>query len=131
LPKGKLRFYRRDADGRLEFIGEDKIDHTPHDETIRVISGNAFDLVGERIRKNYNFNANNRWADETFEIKLRNHKSEPQEIRVVEHLYRSTSWEIAQQSDDFLKTDAQTIEFLVQVKPEEERTITYTVHYFW
>src|SRR4051794_13770 len=45
LPKGKLRFYRRDTDGHLEFVGENMIDHTPKDETIRVYTGNAFDVV--------------------------------------------------------------------------------------
>ena len=53
LPKGKLRFYRRDTDGHLEFTGENTIDHTPKDETIRVYTGNAFDVVGERKRTNY------------------------------------------------------------------------------
>ncbi len=53
LPKGKLRFYRRDTDGHLEFVGENTIDHTPKDETIRVYTGNAFDVVGERKRTNF------------------------------------------------------------------------------
>jgi hypothetical protein len=53
------------------------------------------------------------------------------EFRVVEHLYRWNNWEITQKSDDFKKTDAQTIEFRVPVKPDEERTVTYTVHYSW
>jgi hypothetical protein len=48
LPKGKLRFYRRGDDGQLEFTGENEIDHTPRNETIRVRTGNSFDLVGER-----------------------------------------------------------------------------------
>jgi hypothetical protein len=131
LPKGKLRFYRRDADGQLEFIGEDQIDHTPADETIRVNTGNAFDLVGERRQTNYRVDSNNNQADESFEIKLRNHKKEPVEIRVVEHLYRWNNWEITQHSDDFTKTDSQTIEFNVQVQPDVEKTIDYTVHYSW
>ena len=50
LPKGRLRFYRRDTDGSLQFIGENSIDHTPKDEMIRVYTGNAFDIVGERKR---------------------------------------------------------------------------------
>ena len=131
LPKGRLRFYRRDADGQMEFTGEDTIDHTPRDETIRVSTGNAFDLTGERKRTNYKMDSNQRWVDETFEIKLRNHKKEPVEIRVVEHLYRWTNWDITEKSDTFLKTESQTIEFLVQVKPDEEQTVSYTVHYSW
>src|SRR5882762_6638393 len=43
LPKGRVRFYRRDDDGQLEFTGENDIDHTPKDETIRLYTGNAFD----------------------------------------------------------------------------------------
>ncbi len=131
LPKGKLRFYRRDADGQMEFVGEDMIDHTPRNETIRVTTGNSFDLVGERKQTNFHVDTSDKWLDETFEIKLRNRKKEPVEIRVVENLYRWSNWEITQKSDDFLKTDSQTIEFRVPVKPDEERTVTYTVHYSW
>ena len=131
LPKGRLRFYRRDADGQLEFVGEDEIDHTPKDETIRVTTGNAFDLVGERKQTNYHVNVNNHEADESFEIKLRNHKKEPVTIRVVEHLYRWNNWEITDHSDDFKKTDSQTIEFNVPVAPNEEKVVTYSVHYSW
>jgi len=131
LPKGKLRFYRRDTDGQMEFVGEDMIDHTPRNETIRVTSGNAFDLVGERKQTNFRVDTSDKWLDESFEIKLHNHKQEPVEFRVVEHLYRWSSWDITQKSDDFKKTDAQTIEFRVPVKPDEERTVTYTVHYSW
>ena len=131
LPKGKLRFYRRDADGQMEFVGEDMIDHTPRNETIRVTTGNAFDLVGERKQTNFRVDTSDKWLDETFEIKLRNRKKEPVEIRVVEHLYRWSNWDITQKSDDFKKTDSQTIEFRMPVKPDEERTVTYTVHYSW
>jgi hypothetical protein len=53
------------------------------------------------------------------------------EVRVVEHLYRWTNWEIREPSNTFLKTDAQTIEFRIPLKPDEEQTVTYTVHYSW
>ncbi len=131
LPKGKLRFYRRDADGQMEFVGEDMIDHTPRNETIRVTTGNSFDLVGERRQTNFRVDNADKWLDESFEIKLRNRKKEPVEIRVVEHLYRWNNWDITKESDDFKKIDSQTIEFRVPVKPDEERTVTYTVHYSW
>jgi hypothetical protein len=131
LPKGKLRFYRRDADGQMEFVGEDMIDHTPRNETIRVTTGNSFDLVGERKQTNFHVDNADKWLDESFEIKLRNRKTEPVEIRVVEHLYRWNNWDITKESDDFKKIDSQTIEFRVPVKPDEEHTVTYTVHYSW
>jgi hypothetical protein len=154
LPKGRLRFYRRDADGQLEFVGENTIDHTPRNETLRITTGNAFDMVGERIRKNYvsHLNLNDpvdpsvaanyggkipdsyestQWIDESFEIKLRNRKKEPARMRAVEHLYRWSNWSIVAKSNDFKKTDSQTIEFNVMLQPDEEKIITYTVHYTW
>jgi hypothetical protein len=131
LPKGRLRFYRRDTDSQLQFVGENEIDHTPRNETIRVTTGNSFDLVGERKATNFKVDVADKWLDESFEIKLRNHKKEAVEIRVVEHLYRWSTWDITAKSNAFVKTDAQTIEYRVQVQPEEEQTITYTVHYSW
>jgi hypothetical protein len=131
LPKGRLRFYRRDTDNQLQFVGENEIDHTPRNETVRVTTGNSFDLVGERKATNFKVDSGDKWIDETFEIKLRNHKKEQVEIRVVEHLYRWSNWDITAKSDSFKKTDAQTIEFHIPVKPDEERTVTYTVHYSW
>jgi hypothetical protein len=131
LPKGRVRFYKQDDDKQLEFTGENSIDHTPKDETIRVYTGNAFDLVGERRRTNIKVDSNNHWVDESIEIKLRNHKKEPVEIRVVEHLFRWYTWDITEKSDPFVKTNAQTMEFRVQLKPDEEKAIHYTVHYSW
>jgi hypothetical protein len=131
LPAGKLRFYRRD-DSALQFVGENTIEHTPRNETIRVTTGNAFDLVGERKQTNFRVDTGDKWVDESFEIKLRNRKKDiPVEIRVVEHLYRWNNWDITAKSDDFTKTDTQTIEFRVLVKPDEEKKITYSVHYSW
>ena len=132
LPAGKLRFYRRDDGGQLQFVGENTIDHTPRNETVRVTTGNAFDLVGERKQTNFRVDMADKWIDETFEIKLRNRKkTDAVEMRVVEHLYRWSNWNITAKSDEFTKKDAQTIEFRVPVKPDEEKVITYTVHYSW
>jgi hypothetical protein len=131
LPKGKLRFYRRDTDGHLEFIGENVIDHTPKDETIRIFTGNSFDVVGERKRTNYRVDSAHNWMDESFEIRVRNHKKEAVTVRVVEHLYRWTNWKLTEQSHESRKTDAQTVEFPVTVAPDGEQVVTYTVHYSW
>ena len=131
LPKGRVRFYRRNDDGQIEFTGENTIEHTPHDETVRIFTGNAFDLVGERRRTDYIVDSNKRTAIESFEIKVRNHKKEPVEVRVVEHLYRAVNWDIASSSAQYKKTDSHTIEFPVKIAPDEEKIITYTAHYSW
>ncbi|HEV2963798.1 MAG TPA: DUF4139 domain-containing protein [Candidatus Angelobacter sp.] len=131
LPKGRLRFYRRDDDGQVEFTGENTIDHTPTDETIRVYTGNAFDIVGERRRTSYKLDSRNNSLDEAFEIKVRNHKKEAVEVRVVEKLYRWITWDIQQKSDPYKKLDSKTIEFRVQIPPDGEKIITYSAHYSW
>jgi hypothetical protein len=131
LPKGRVRFYRRNDDGQMEFTGENMIDHTPKDETVRIYTGNSFDLTGERRRTNYTVDNKQDAATETFEIKVRNHKKNPVEIRVVEHLYRGKNWTVAANSDKYVKKDSQTIEFPVTVPPDAEKVITYTAHYTW
>jgi len=131
LPKGRMRFYRRDADGQLEFIGENDIDHTPKDETVRVYTGNAFDLTGDRKETNYTVDNQARTIDESFQITLHNHKTVPAEIRVVEHLYRGATWAITAKTNTFLKTDAHTVEFRVTLPPNTDKTLSYTVHYTW
>jgi hypothetical protein len=131
LPRGRVRFYRRYTDGRLEFTGEDTIDHTPRDETIRTFTGAAFDLVGERRRLSYRIDQQRSSLDESFEIKVRNHKKEPAEVRIVEHLYRGATWEIPISSIPSKKTDSQTVEFQVPLAAGEEKTVTYSVRYTW
>jgi hypothetical protein len=131
LPKGRVRFYRRDDDGQLEFTGENEIDHTPKDELIRIYTGNAFDLTGERHRLDYKLNSAARWVDESFEIKVRNHKTTAVEVRIVEHLYRWTSWDISKSSEPFNKVDSQTVAFTAQIPPDGEKVVTYLVHYSW
>jgi len=131
LPKGRVRFYRRDKDGQIEFTGENMIDHTPADETLRFYTGNAFDLVGERKRTYYKVDNADQWIDESFEIKLRNHTKAAVEIRVIEHLYRWSNWEISQKSAPYDKIDSQTIEFHIAVPADGETKLTYMVHYSW
>ena len=131
LPKGRVRFYRRGEDAQVEFTGENMIDHTPKDETVRIYTGNAFDLTGERKRTSYTIDTVRKTASETFEIRVRNHKKEPVDVRVVEHLYRATNWDVSAKSDDYQKKDSQTIEFPIPVAPDGEKVITYTAHYTW
>jgi hypothetical protein len=131
LPAGRVRFYRQDAGNALQFVGENLIDHTPQGETVRLYTGDAFDLVGERRRTSFAVDNSNNWAEESFEITLRNRKKEPVEILVVEHLFRWWNWKITEKSDPYLQLTSNQIEFRVPLKPDEERKITYTVYYSW
>lgn len=98
---------------------------------MRVYTGNAFDIVGERRRANYKLDKLDRVLEETFEVELRNRKAEAVDVRVIEHLYRWLNWEIPSKTAEFQKMDAQTIEFRVPMKADEEKVITYTVRYTW
>lgn len=131
LPAGTMRFYRRDNDGRLQFIGENKIQHTPKDETLRIYTGNAFDITAERTRTEFKTDSSNRWVDESYMIRLRNHKKDPVQVRVVEHMYRRDNWLITSNSADYVKKDSHTVEFTVNIPPDGEQTVTYSVHYSW
>ncbi len=132
LPKGRTRFYRQDdADGRIEFTGENTIDHSAEDETVRIYTGDAFDLVGERKRTDYTLDNRNDLLEEAFEIKLRNRKKEPVEVRVAERLYRWFNWQLLEHSDPYAKIDDRNIEFRVTLQPDEEKIVTYRVRYDW
>lgn len=128
LPKGKVKVYKKDTDGKLEFIGEDLIDHTPKDEKIRLYLGDAFDVVGERKRIDFQQVGNT--EEETIEVSLRNHKEEDIEVIVIEHLWRYMNWEVKYKTHDFNKKDAQTIEFKINVPKNQEVKISYTVKYW-
>ncbi|HOA75279.1 MAG TPA: DUF4139 domain-containing protein [Phycisphaerae bacterium] len=132
LPSGRIRVSKLDpADKTLEFIGEDKIDHTPRNEEVLIKMGSAFDVVGERRQVDFKIDVARNWMEETIEIKLRNHKNEPVKVLAKENLYRWVNWEIKQASHDYEKVDARTIQFPVQLKADEEAVITYTVRYTW
>jgi hypothetical protein len=131
LPAGRLRLYRRDADGQMEFVGESAINHTPTEETLKVPTGSAFDVKGSRRQTEFHVDFNRREIDEDFEIKLTNQKQQPVTVKVVEHMYRGDNWEITSKSSAFTKRDSQTIEFPIDVPAKGEAAVTYAVHYTW
>jgi len=128
LPMGKVRVFKEDVDGSLEFVGEDKIDHIPEDEKVTLYVGDAFDLKGERkmlLRKTIT----DRMRDEDYEIVLKNHKNEAVTIKVVEHFWGD--WRVMKASHDYKKKDAYTLEFEVKVPKKGEVKITYSVRLTW
>ncbi len=124
LPAGTLRVYKADSQGQLQFLGEDKIDHTPKDEEIKVVIGNAFDITGTRTQTSYNKVSSNVWR-ESYETEIKNHKSEAQKVKIVEHFYGD--WEIITNSDPYQKKDAFIAEWEINVPPNGSKKISYTV----
>jgi hypothetical protein len=128
LPKGNFKVYQRDKSGSVQMLGEDKIDHTPKDEKVSLVVGRAFDVVAERKRLNFQ-RVGPRSCREVFQIVVRNHKDVPEEVTVLERHYGD--WKVERKSMEFAKLDATTMQFLVQLKPDESRTIEYTVFTKW
>lgn len=131
LPKGRVRVYKKDTDGSLILAGEDNIDHTPKDEKVRVKMGEAFDVVGERKQTDTKLDTRGRRIQESFEIKLRNHKDSDVVVTVVERFHGYLGWRLEAQSHKHEKKDSRTAEFSVPVKKGGETVVTYTVKYSW
>jgi len=99
LPAGPMRFMKIDpADGQPELVGEGRIEHTPKDEEVVARLGSAFDITGNRVRTNFEDNYDEQHIRESFEITLRNHKTEPVDIEVREVMYRWVNWQIVESS---------------------------------
>ena len=131
LPAGRVRLYRRDRDGQMEFVGESLINHTPAEDTVKIPTGSAFDVKGSRRQTDFHVDYNKHMLDETFEIKMTNQKEQTVNVSVLEHMYRGENWEIAAKSSNFKKLDSHTLKFPLSVPAKGEAALTYTVHYTW
>lgn len=124
LPEGVVRVFQRDTDGSLELAGEDRVKHTPKNETVRIAVGAAFDVTPERKQTDTR-QVSARVLEQSFEITLKNHKTQSVDVTVIEHA--GGDWEIVKSSVPSKKKDATTFEFAVNVKPETPLTISYTI----
>ncbi|MFN0206472.1 MAG: DUF4139 domain-containing protein [Planctomycetota bacterium] len=132
LPTGRMRVSKLDpADGSLEFIGEDSIDHTPKDEPVLIRLGEAFDVVGARTQANFKIDTVRHQIDEDIEISIRNHKAEDVKVFIRESLYRWKNWEIKKSSHEYTKTDSRNIEIPITIPKDGEVKVKFSVHYNW
>jgi len=130
LPAGRVRLFKMD-EGQMEFVGEDRIEHTPVKGKVELLMGTAFDITAERKRTSFNRPPGMNRMEESFEITLLNSRKEPVTVHVRERLYRWTGWEIVEASHKFDQLDAETVGFEVNLEAEEEKRVTYTVRYEW
>lgn len=124
LPKGIVRVYKKDSAGSLQFIGEDRIDHTPEDETIRIKMGDAFDVVAERVQTSFEVLSSGHLYRSSYKVTLRNHKAEDITVQVVELL--SGDWAITASSHPHTKEASHRVRFDVPVKSKGSAEVTYT-----
>jgi hypothetical protein len=124
LPAGIMRLYKKDSGGSQQFIGEDRINHTPKGEEVKLKIGEAFDVVAERKQTDYKRISTQMYESE-WEIKIRNHKAKKVSVGIIEPLFGS--WSVIKKSHDYKKEDAFTIRFDVQVPKDGEVTVKYRV----
>ena len=122
LPKGKVRVYKADTSGSQQLIGEDWIDHTPKDERVRIKMGEAFDVVGERVQKDWKKIGGNLYEIE-WEITLRNHKKEAVTVEVIEPM--PGDWEVLRATHPHEKLQAFTARWKIPVPKEGATTLGY------
>ena len=124
MPAGIVRVYQSDAKGGLQFVGEDRIDHTPKDELLNLKIGNAFDVVCERRQKEFQKIASDVYEFE-YEITLRNHKATAVTVEVNEPI--GGTWRMLSASHPWEKTAAFAAQFKLAVPPDGSTTLTYRV----
>ncbi len=126
LPKGKVRVYKKDSRGNLQFLGEDLIDHTPRNETIRLYIGDAFDVVGTR-RQTASRVISGCVSEQSYAVQVRNRKETAVDVDIVERVWGD--WAILQKSHEYQNLDSRTIQFPVHLDPDETEEVTYTIRF--
>jgi hypothetical protein len=124
MPAGVLRVYQQDSKGGVQFVGEDRIMHTPKDETLNVKIGNAFDVVCERNQIDFQRISSNVYEFE-YEITLRNHKATAISVEVNEPV--GGSWRMLRSSHEYTKTSAWAAQFKVPVAADATAVLKYRV----
>ncbi len=124
MPAGIVRVYQADSKSNLQFVGEDRIVHTPKDEALNIKIGHAFDVVSERRQTDFQKIASNVYELE-FEVVLRNHKTTPVTVEINEPL--GGTWTMLRNSHAWTKTDAWAAQFKVPVAADGTSTLRYRV----
>ncbi len=128
MPAGAVRVYQADSKGGVQFVGEDRINHTPKDESLTVHIGNAFDVVCERKQTDYRRLSDRTWEME-FEITLRNHKDSPITVEVNEPI--GGDWEMVKSTHKHEKTAAWAARFSVPVEKDGTSVLRYRIRARW
>lgn len=131
LPKGIMRFYMQDSRGLAQFVGEDRIGHTPENEEVRLSLGQSFDVTLWRKQTEYRETARRELRERVVDVRssheiiLKNAKGKVAQVRVIEPL--GGDWEILDESHPHKKESASQAVWLVDVPAKGEAKLTYTV----
>ncbi len=124
MPAGVVRVYQADSKGGIQFVGEDRINHTPKNETLNLKIGNAFDVVCERKQTDFQKISSGVYEVE-YEVTLRNQKASGITVEVNEPI--GGTWTMLRSSYNWTKTDAWAAQFMVPVTSEGQSVLRYRV----
>ncbi len=129
IPKGIVRVYKKDSKGNAQFIGEDRIDHTPKNETIRLKLGDAFDVTADKKQTNFtkrkHILPDRNAYESSFQIKLKNAKTEAVTVTVREPI--PADWKMLKENHPHKKVSAGTAEWKIKVPAESSSKLSYRV----
>lgn len=129
MPKGIVRVYKKDSAGNAQFVGEDRIDHTPRNETVRLKLGEAFDVTADKKQTDFKRrDTTSPWRyvhESAYEIVLKNAKKEMVTVVVREPVYGD--WTMLQETHRHRKAASGTAEWSVRVPAEGNATLKYRV----
>ncbi len=128
LPAGNVRVYQADAAGGVQFVGEDRIGHTPNDETLNIQIGTAFDVVAERTQTDFR-RISSLVHEVAFEVTLRNHKDEAIVVEVNEPI--GGDWQMRRATHEWTKSAAWAARFEVPVEAGGETVLRYRARVRW
>ncbi len=127
LPKGILRVYKKDSAGNAQFVGEDNIDHTPKNETVRLKLGEAFDVTADKKQTDFKVLPNPQKGhvayESAFEFTLKNAKKEKVTVTVQEPI--SGDWKIVSESAPHTKANSHLAVWKIDIPAESSTTLTY------
>lgn len=129
LPKGVIRMYKKDSQGNAQFVGEDRVEHIPKNETVRLKLGDAFDVTADRkqtaFQKLAGTSRYNYVFESAYEIVLKNAKPEAVTVTVREPM--PGDWTMVSESQTHTKAASGTAEWQVAVPAEGKTTLSYRV----
>jgi hypothetical protein len=127
LPKGVLRVYKKDSNGNAQFVGEDNIDHTPKNETVRLKLGEAFDVTADKKQTDFKLLPNPQKGhsayESAYELTLKNAKKEKVTVTVQEPI--GGDWKIVSESAPHTKANSHLALWKIDIPAEGSTTLTY------
>lgn len=127
LPKGVVRVYKKDQAGNAQFIGEDRMDHTPKNEKVRLKLGDAFDVTADKKQTDFKklggTGKYNYAFESAYEVVLKNAKNEAVTVTVQEPL--PGDWKILSESQAHTKGASDTAVWKINVPAQGSTVLTY------